>query len=241
MDKVILTTAIILAGLAGVFLAPALIRHRGWQAHCTAFAAGVLLAVILSHVVPESMPAAGGHGGAVILCGFIGMMLLQQKVLKADPCCGHEHAKHAGLPSYLALVACSINDGLILSAIPTVQQPLFWAMCGHKITASFALVMLLRETSAGLRGAAHLAYMLLFVAVTPAVIWISGLSALTRWMPYAVAAGAGALLYVICGGLVPRVEHRAQGGHQRVLLTFLIGALITVGVEMMSPHHHHHH
>ncbi len=48
------------------------------------------------------------------------MMFLQQKVLKADPCCGHEHAKHAGLPSYLALVGEQVT--LLLRDSETLRQ-----------------------------------------------------------------------------------------------------------------------
>jgi zinc transporter ZupT len=249
-----LLTAITVAGLAGVLLAPYLARRQGLREHCIAFAAGVLLTVIVAHVVPESIKTNHEMGGALILLGFVAMMFLQQKVLKADPCCGHEHAKHAGLPSYLAMVACSINDGVLLhgdshahgaaaaaDAATGPSQALLWAMCGHKFTASFALWMLLGETSAGLRTSMRYAYMLLFVLITPAVIVLSHqLHFLESWMPHIVAAGAGALLYVVCGGLIPRVEHIAQERRGGVLMTFLVAAGITIAVELIAPHHHQH-
>lgn len=237
----ILVTALTLAGLAGILLAPAMATKPGLKEHSTSFAAGVLITVILTHVVPESMTEEHRHGGAIILAGFIAMMLLQQKVLKADPCCGHEHAKHAGLPSYLAMVACSVNDALILHALPGPDETLFWAMCAHKITASFALVMLLGETSARLGTAMQMLYLAIFVAITPVVLLITHAVHLPHGlMHYPVALGAGALLYVVCGGMIPRVEHLAQDGRQRVLVTFLAGALITVLVEVVAPHHHGH-
>lgn len=238
--------AITLAGLLGVLLAPALATRRALTDLCTAFAAGVLLTIILVHVLPESVEKDQQTGGALILVGFVAMMLLQQKVLKADPCCGHEHHKHAGLPSYLALVACSINDGILLhheiaAHIENVwASALFWAMCGHKLTASFALVMLLKETSGGLKSGMRIIYMLVFVAITPAVILLAeNLRFLNESMHYVVAVGAGALLYVIFGGMVPRVEHLAhEGKSNKVFITFLIGVGITVALELSSSHSH---
>ncbi|MEE2886186.1 MAG: hypothetical protein VX951_02030 [Planctomycetota bacterium] len=238
--------AITLAGLLGVLLAPALATRRALTDLCTAFAAGVLLTIILVHVLPESVEKDQQAGGALILVGFVAMMLLQQKVLKADPCCGHEHHKHAGLPSYLALVACSINDGILLhheiaAHIESVwTSALFWAMCGHKLTASFALVMLLKETSGGLKSGMRMVYMLVFVAITPAVILLAeNLRFLNESMHYVVAVGAGALLYVIFGGMVPRVEHLAhEGKSNKVFITFLIGVGITVALELSSSHSH---
>lgn len=238
--------AMTLAGLAGVLLAPALAKRRAFADLCTAFAAGVLLTIILVHVLPESVQKDHQAGGALILVGFVAMMLLQQKVLKADPCCGHEHHKHAGLPSYLALMACSINDGILLHHEITAHtgnvwvSPLFWAMCGHKLTASFALVMLLKETSGGLTSGLRMLYMLVFVAITPAVILLAeNLQFLKDSMHYLVAVGAGALLYVIFGGMIPRVEHLAhEGKSNKVFVTFLIGVSITVALELSSAHSH---
>lgn len=238
--------SITLAGLLGVFLAPALANRRTLTSLCTAFAAGVLLTIILVHVLPESVAKDSQAGGALILAGFVAMMLLQQKVLKADPCCGHEHHKHAGLPSYLALVACSINDGILLhhevdAHIQSVwTSPLFWAMCGHKLTASFALVMLLKETSGGLKSSMQRIYMLVFVAITPAVILAAEhLQFLHDSMHYVVAVGAGALLYVIFGGMIPRVEHLAhEGKSNKVFLTFFVGVAITVVLELSGSHSH---
>ncbi len=241
------TLAIILclAGLCGVLLAPLAARRPSLRAHSLAFAAGVLITVIVAHVIPEAMAHKPHVAGALIMLGFVAMMILQQKVLKADPCCGHDHdhAKHAGIPSYLALVACSINDGILMLADkePSLGSPLLWAMCAHKITASFALLWLLQETSTGLKPAMRMLYMLIFVMVTPATLLLlsQGSADLEHTMSYVVAVGAGALLYVISSGMVPRVEHTAkESGKGQVLVTFLIAVAITLAVENAAPHHH---
>lgn len=240
--------AITLAGLLGVLSAPALANRPAFRDLCIAFAAGVLLTVILVHVLPHAVEDDPKIGGALILVGFVAMMILQQKVLKADPCCGHEHHKHAGLPSYLALVACSINDGILLTPHEINHHldnvwvnPLFWAMCGHKLTASFALVMLLKETSGGLKSSLRMVYMLVFVAITPTVILLaSELQSLKESMHYAVAIGGGALLYVIFGGMIPRVEHLAtEGKSNRVFVAFLFGVGITIALELSGGSHVH--
>lgn len=237
-----LVIAMTLAGLAGILLAPMLSRNPRLGEHCTAFAAGVLIAVVITHVIPEAVVNRPHVGGGLVLLGFIAMMLLQQKVLRADPCCGHDHARKAFLPSYLSMVACSINDGVILQEIPGLGEPLFWAMAGHKITASFALVVLLRETRSELSERLQWIYLIGFVLITPAVLLLaSSLGVVKPYMPFVVAVGAGALLYVICSGLVPRVEHLAQDGKNRVLGTFLVATAISVVVELWAPHHHHDH
>lgn len=234
--------ALTVAGLLGVFLAPSLAGRPGLRDRCTAFAGGVLLTMIIAHVIPESVLRDHRYGGAVMLLGFIAMMFLQQKVIKADPCCGHEHAKHAGLPSYLALMACSINDGIILHPVKSPTDPLLWGMCIHKMTAAFALVMLLRQTSAGLKASIHLVYMMIFVLITPVVVLASKqLVFLQDHMHYVVALAAGALLYVVGGGMIPLVEHKAKEGRSGVLLAFLLAVAITILVELVAPHHHYSH
>ena len=111
----VLAASILLAAtLAGVLFAPVIARNRSLYSLGVAFAAGTLLTMVLAHVLPETM-AQSAHAPVLFVLGFVAMLLLHQHVLRADPCCGHEHAQHAGLPSFVALSVCSFNDGVMLS------------------------------------------------------------------------------------------------------------------------------
>ncbi len=231
--------AVALAGVAGIGLAPLLARKQALPSLGIAFATGTLLSMILIHVVPEAMELSGGGAPLMLVVGFAGMMLLHQRGLQADPCCGHEHIRHAGLPSFVAMCLCSINDGIVLYSDVDrgFASPLLWAMCVHKATAAFALFVLLKAVGAWRTRWVAAAYMVGFLAVTPASLLLaSQLAQFTAIWGYALALSAGALLYVVAGSLVPRVEHLARQGAAPVLTTFFVAVLVNVGAQMLAPH-----
>jgi len=232
--------AVALAGVAGVASAPILLQRRAMYSVGLAFAAGTLLSMILLHVMPQAMHMTS-QAAPFFVAGFVLMMMLHQRGLQADPCCGHEHARRAGLPSFLALCLCSVNDGVVLYSDVDrgLASPLLWAMCLHKATASFALLMLLKDVGLWHRRVAGIAYMLGFVVVTPlALLAASQIAAATEVWGTLLALAAGALLYVVAGSLVPRVEHLAREGIGPVLATFFVAVLVNVGIQIAAPHTH---
>lgn len=239
-----LAIAVFAAGVAGVCLAPLLSRNRALHSAGLAFAAGTLLSMILLHVVPHAFQRAPDHAAVLIVVGFVSMMVLHQRALQADPCCGHEHARHAGLPSFLALCLCSLNDGVVLSSDVHrgLASPLLWAMCIHKAMASFALFMLLKEVGLWHRRGIGVVYMAGFLVVTPISLLLAAqLAETTEIWGVALAVAAGALLYVVAGSLVPRVEHLAREGLGPVFTTFLAAIAINVAAEVITPHDHNAH
>ncbi len=235
--------AVAAAGLAGLYGARVLRDKLALRSAGFGFATGTLLSMVLLHVIPEAM-AGTSHAMLLMVAGFVAMLLAHQHGLQADPCCGHDdHARHAGLPSFLALCLCSINDGVVLySDIDRgFASPLLWAMCVHKATAAFALLMLLRELGAlgGRRRAT--AILLGYLLMTPLALLLAAQVArwTTLWAPL-LALSAGALLYVIAGSLVPRVEHLARERVGPVLSTFLIAIAVNAGVLVLAPHDHAH-
>ena len=234
----ILASALLLAACAGIAVAPLLARTPMLYRLGVAFAAGTLLTLTLAHVLPEAL-AAASQAGTLFVVGFVVMMLLQQHVLEADPCCGHQLGRHAALPSFLAMSLCSFNDGILVYADAErgFASPLVWAMVLHKITSSFALVVLLREV-ATLSTLTRATLFTVFVLVTPlAMVLASELAAMAPVMPYLLALSGGALFYVIGSSLVPRVEHGARVG-KAVLTAFLAGVLLNVAIEVFAPHAH---
>jgi zinc transporter ZupT len=228
------------ASFAGFLLVPWLDRNPTWRAAGTAFAAGTLLTIVLAHLLPEAMHDAP-QAPATFVVGFVAMMLLHQHVLKADPCCGHEHQAHAGWPSYAAMALCSFNDGIVSapSALEHgIAAPTLWGMAIHKITSSFALVMLLRGLGSAGRTIGGAVSMAAFSLITPATLL--GASAFEGWrqpMAYVLAASGGALLYVVAGSMVPRVEHVARERRGPILAAFLLGVLGTVVFGLLEHGH----
>ena len=229
------------ASFLGFLVVPWLQKNPVWHAAGTAFAAGTLLTIVLTHILPEAMAEAKAASSIFVL-GFVVMMLLHQHVLKADPCCGHEHVAHAGWPSYAAMALCSVNDGIVsapAAAEHGIGAPALWGMAIHKVTSSFALVILLRGLGKGSHSIDGVLSMALFSLITP--VTLLGASALQSWrvpMAYVLAVSGGALLYVVAGSMVPRVEHVAREGRGPILAAFLLGVLATVGFGAFDHHHH---
>jgi zinc transporter ZupT len=229
---------LLLAALFGIAWGPKIARSQTAYSLALAFAAGTLLTLVLVHVLPEAFHM---HEQAPMLfvLGFVGMLLLHQHVLRADPCCGHEHAQHAGLPSFLALSLCSFNDGIVMSADHALASPLLWAMAIHEANAGFALWVLLRETAGPGTSWLRRAYLLGFALVAPSTLLLAvSLQETHTWMPLVLAASAGALLYVVAGSLVPRVEHIARGARAPVIATFLTAVLVNIGLQFLHAHEH---
>lgn len=242
-----IAVALAAAGFAGIVLAPILAKRRVLHSVCVAFAAGTLLTMVLVHVLPEAQ-AETQYATILFVLGFVLMLLLQQRVLQADPCCGHdEHGKHAGLPSFVAMALCSINDGILVQAAGgSFASPLLWALLAHRMNASFSLSMLLKEISGthsphDHRISEHRLYLIIFVLLTPAVFLLSSqLSFFTPWVPHVMAVAGGALLYVLAASLVPRVEHVAVEDRTPVLVTFVAAVLFNIGLTTFGHGEHSH-
>jgi len=236
---IMFATALLIAGVVGIGLAPILAHSDQLRSAGVAFAAGTLLSMILLHVMPEAFAAEPDHAAMLMVLGFIGMMAAHQRGLSADPCCGHEHVRRAGLPSFLAVCLCSLNDGIILSADIDrgLGSSLLWALCIHKVMASFALFVLLKEVGLWKRRTIGFLYMGGYLLVTPIALFMATqLAAATEIWGMALALAAGALLYVVAGSLVPRVEHLAREGP--ALAAFIVAVMLSIGSNVLGPHTH---
>ncbi len=234
-----MATILTVSSLAGILLAPSLVRQENVRRLSLAFATGTLLAVVTAHVMPESL--SGEHGALFFLLGFVGMMLLHQHVLKSDPCCGHNHIQHAGLPSFLALGLCALNDGILLigDAEAGLSSPLLWSLAAHKATAGFALFLLLREISKQDVKRRTL-YLGAYILISPLTFILGGElgGELAGYMPQVLGIAGGALLYAVAGSMVPQVEHMARESFGPILGSFLLGIALTVGMTLVVPHVH---
>lgn len=236
------TSALVLfaAALAGGLLGPWIERRKDLHTIGLAFAIGTLLSVVVGHVLPETF-AESSYAPLLVVGGYAAMLLLHQHVLRTDPCCGLHHSRHAGLPSFLALALCSLNDGLVLAADAArgVGSPLLWGMAIHEATAAFALLLLLREAIGPGWSRAKLGYLVAFAAVAPlALVGVGMLQDRVSWIPYVLAVSAGALLYVVSSNLVPRIEHDAASVRGPAALAFLLAVGISLALELGHAHAH---
>jgi zinc transporter ZupT len=230
------------AASAGGLLGPRLERRRDLHAIGLAFAIGTLLTVVVAHVLPETFAHLDG-APLLVVAGYAGMLLLHQRVLRVDPCCDLHHARHAGIPSFLALALCSLNDGIVLAVDHErgLASPLLWGMALHEATAAFALLLLLREAVGDGRYGLKLAYVVAFALVAPlAMLTASHLEHRVAWIPVVMAISAGALLYVVSSNLVPRIEHEAGEQRGKVVIAFVVAVALNLALEGLHPHQHGH-
>ena len=197
----VLAAILAVASLLGLAAAPRMLRSDRLRRLGLAFATGTLLAVVIGHVLPEAM-AGSDRAAWWFLGGFVLMMLVHQHVLKADPCCGHEHVQHAALPSFLALALCSLNDGVLLYADRAhgLGSPILWALAVHKATAAFSLYLLLREVARPAR-ALRWVYLGAFVALAPLTFLAAGqITELGAWIPVMLGLAGGSLESALISG-----------------------------------------
>ena len=196
-------------------LAPVLAKRRVLHSICVAFAAGTLLTLVLAHVLPEAQ-AETQYATILFILGFVAMLLLQQRFLQADPCCGHEHSDRAGLPSFLAMALCSVNDGILVHGAMAdgFASPLLWAAEPQPPYASV-----------GVAGSRDLADLLVFdpatggrVLIELAIVddwttnkWIADLNSDTDRIRKAASSGVVGLQLIVAASLTSAVELNETG------------------------------
>ena len=242
-----LAIAAILAAATGLgfVVAPLAARHEGFRRIASVFASGILLGLLVTHLLPEVVDINRTAAPPLLLTGFAGMMLLQQKVLRTDPCCSHEHLPHADFPALAALGLCATNDGVLLAA-DTIHHGLgsvmLLGMSVHKIVAAFAFATMLRNLTPTPPRVRQVVYATLFIAISPTTFL---LAASLRSYEALIAGGAalasGALLYVVVSGLLPQVEHHARHAFRSTFLAFVAALATTAGIHFLAGHDHSSH
>lgn len=162
---------------------------------------------VFSTLVPEAMTHSRGTLIAFV-CGAAAMWALSKLVFKRDPCCevGHDH-KGFGAVSLAAMAVCSLNDGLLLGLLdPPWYSGLNIGMIIHKITSSFAIAQILRQTR--FRGVGLAAFGIVYTLISPLAL-LATRSSWFRNLPdveLLLAFSAGLLAYVTLSSLVPHAR-----------------------------------
>ncbi len=242
MLNVVLASGLVVSGGIGFVLGadPSLLAGRGSSAHpekvrrvvdtlyplAVAFFAGFVLSTLAPHALMHSR-----HSLLAFACGALVMAILSKWIFKRDPCCETGHDHHGfGAVSVLAMAVCSLNDGILIGLLnPVWYAGLNLGMMVHKITSSFAIAQLLRQTK--YRGLSLAGAGLAYTLVSPVAL------ALVQFGPLAhftetdtlLAFSAGLLTYVTLGSLVPHA-YRIVRRRPRTIIGFAAAFAISVGL-----------
>lgn len=162
---------------------------------------------VFSTLVPDALTHSRSSLASFIAGAGI-MGILSKWVFKRDPCCegGHDH-RGFGVVSLIAMGVCSLNDGLLLGLLdPDWYSGLNIGMVIHKVTSSFAIAQVLKQTR--FRGAALYAFGAFSVALSPLAFMATRtgfLAGLPDPEPL-LAFSAGLLAWVTLASLVPHAR-----------------------------------
>lgn len=213
--------ATLLGGVVSVLAAAALsltVLAR-WALRLVSFAVGVLLAVALLNLIPESANVLGPEEtGVWVLLGMLFFFVLEKLALWR-----HSHAgldlpqsnhQHAPAPSGSMIV---LGDGLhnfidgILIAAAFLQDPaLGWAtalaVLAHEIPQECGDFMILLAAGYSRRRALLLNVASGAAAVVGGVIGYYALAQAEEVIPYALALSAASFIYIAVADLVPQLQ-----------------------------------
>jgi zinc transporter ZupT len=242
---------LILAALAGIALAPMLLKKESWMAMAISFATGTLLAIVLGHVIPHSLEMQEDSTlPYYFVGGFVLMMIFNHYIFANDPCCDHDgdhghsgdteegHNHKLGLATIGAMALCTVNDGILLgSEAVTISSPLLWAMVGHKLTAAFGLYTMVKVCVKE-KNLYSTFFLFLFVLLTPLIyaMTVEGILLPAALMARALGLSAGVVLYVIAVNLIPRCNELGHRFPKLVILSLIAGIVSTFYfVELSHP------
>ncbi len=200
-----------------------------------AFFAGFVLSTLVPDALTHSRATLVSFAAGAAIMGF-----LSKKVFKRDPCCEGGHDQRGfGAVSLLAMSVCSLNDGLLLGLL----SPAWWSglnagMFIHKITSSFAIAQVLKQTR--FRGAALYAFGAFSVGISPLAFLATRLDAV-RDLPQAeplLAFSAGILAWVALGSLLPHAR-AIMRRRPRTAIGFAAALAVSIGLGFWHTAMHH--
>ncbi|MDQ3003246.1 MAG: hypothetical protein M3Y08_18555 [Fibrobacterota bacterium] len=185
---------------------------------------------VFSTLVPDALTHSKGSLVSFAAGGAL-MAVLSKLVFKRDPCCetGHDH-RGFGAMSLAAMAVCSLNDGLLIGLLdPPWFSGLNLGMLIHKVTSSFAIAQLLRQTK--FRGWGLFGFGLVYTLISPAAYLIAH-GPLARALPdveLVLAFSAGLLAYVTLASLVPHARAIIRR-RPRTAYGFVLAFLVSISL-----------
>ena len=241
----------ILAGLCDAMGVGLLVWKEKWAKEHThllnAFAAGVIVAVVFMHLLPEALNVNRDRAILFMLGGFMLFYLLENVLIVRSETPGRTGQGNSDAKLYararvagLGLFLHSMIDGVIIGVGFEVSNELGLiatiAIIMHEFPQGIAIRSVLFE--AGLTSRNGLIYSLAVAAATP-VGAILSLAFLGRMSPGTVglllAMGSGTFLYVGGSDLIPAAH--ARGGRLSVVFFLLGVAFLWVTARLLTHGH----
>jgi ZIP family zinc transporter/zinc and cadmium transporter len=219
----------LVAALANVAGAAVVTWRARWSAEALdtliALAAGFMIAVSLTDLLPDAIALTGRRGALVALAGFL-LVHLTQHVLAPHFHFGeevHEVSEVVGISALAGLLLHTFVDGVAIASGFHVSEALgllvFLAIVLHKLPEGVAISSLFLAAGAGRRKAIYAASALglatiIGVSVTDHVGFLG---------TYGLAISAGVTLYVGASNLIPEFQSKRRWRPQ---LGFFAGAAL---------------
>ena len=227
-----------------------------------AFAAGLLLTIACTHLIPEAL-ATGidvRSAGGVLLASFVVFLLLdcllsgmgghthsvprvrQIPVLlgggtriETDACCTRSGG--AQVPVLLAGAAChSFVDGVLVAAAFSINAVSGWivaaAVTAHELPQVIGQIVILMQAGIEKRRACLYVFLASMASVVGGAAGWALLSSLQWLIGYAMLVSAASFIFVVLAVLMPELMHPADGQTKKVPLGLLAAVLAGIAVSL---------
>lgn len=241
-------SATLIGGVVSVLAAAALSLTAlvKWAPRLVSFSVGVLLAVALLNLIPESANELGPEStGIWVLTGLLFFFLLEKLALwrHDHAALGHGHVgRHRGASSTSMVV---VGDGLhnfvdgILIAAAFLQDPaLGWAaalaVAAHELPQECGDFMILLAAGNSRRRALWLNVASGAAAVAGGIVGYFALAGAQELVPYALALSAASFLYIAVADLVPQLHLQRRFGD--IGLQVLLAGCGVLAMSLLHTH-----
>ena len=217
-----------------------------------AIASGLLLAMPLTHLLPEAFEAQGAdpHAiGIVMLCTVLVLVIAGRLV-------GTGHA-HSGEPNHasdnrtaasIPALFCAVGihnfvDGVLIATTFLVSESAGWlataAVFAHELASQAGYLVILQEAGKTRRQAVLFCLLLAIPAVIGGICGLVAISCFGWLLPYALAMSAASFLFITLFALLPEVFEEVKGMRANLERLALILAGVVISVMLVGIAHEH--
>ena len=252
-----LLSRVLAVGLAAVLSFRIFSRYGNLVA---AFAAGLLLTIACTHLIPEAVESGiDAHlAGGVLLGAFVFFMLLEcffsalgghshgdVKIrpvpVVQDSCCRSNGAQVSVL---LAGTAChSFVDGVLVAAAFSIDAVSGWIVAGavmaHELPQVIGQIVILMQAGIEKRRAAIYVFAASLACVLGGIAGWAVLSVLNWLIGYAMLVSAASFIFVVLAILLPELMHLSDAKQSKLPVGVLTAVLAGVAVSylILQPLH----
>ncbi|MBO8415052.1 MAG: ZIP family metal transporter [Proteobacteria bacterium] len=219
------------------------IRIERFAKPLSLIATGLLIALALSHMLPEALhEAADPHlAGLCALCGVLVLIIIEM-FFNA----GHSHHSHApqalangGLGILTGTALHTFCDGVMLAAAFAVDQGLGLAVAtaifAHELPQQLGDYALMLHCGMGRRQAFSVNLTALVCSVAGALCATLMIGQIEGLLPYVLSVAAASFIYVSLSDLLPRLKQ----SDNRILMAKRCAFLLLGVVLALAISHHH--